>query len=94
MQPRDPCRPWRGTLASGHKPTVHFQGKPLNIMVMQVYVLTSNAKEAEVEWFYEDLLLQLLSCFSRVRPHRQQPIGSTVPGILQARTLELVARNT
>ena len=74
--------------------SVHFQGKPLNIMVMQVYVLTSNAKEAEVEWFYEDLLLQLLSCFSHVRPHRQQPIGSTVPGILQARTLELVARNT
>ena len=33
--------------------SVHFQGKPLNIMVIQV--LTSNAEEAEVEWFYEDL---------------------------------------
>ena len=34
---------------------VCFQGKPLNIMVIQVYVLTSNAEEAEVERFYEDL---------------------------------------
>ena len=33
----------------------HFQGKPYNIMVIQVYALTSNAEEAEVEWFYEDL---------------------------------------
>ena len=40
---------------------VCFQGKPLNIMVIQVYVLTSNAEEAEVERFYEDLqdLLEL-----------------------------------
>ena len=41
--------------------SVHFQGKPFNITVIQVYVLTSNAEEAEVEQFYEDLqhLLQL-----------------------------------
>ena len=41
--------------------SVHFQGKPFNIMVIQVYVLTSNAEEAEVEQFYEDLqdLLEL-----------------------------------
>ena len=32
-----------------------FQGKPFNIMVIQVYVPTSNAEEAEVERFYEDL---------------------------------------
>ena len=32
-----------------------FQGKPFNIMVIQVYALTNNAEEAEVEWFYEDL---------------------------------------
>ena len=40
---------------------VHLQGKPFNIMVIQVYALTSNAEEAEVEWFYEDLqdLLEL-----------------------------------
>ena len=35
--------------------SVHFQGKPFNITVIQVYALTSNAKEAEVEQFYEDL---------------------------------------
>ena len=35
--------------------SVHFQGKPFNIMVIQVYVPTSNAEEAQVEWFYEDL---------------------------------------
>ena len=34
---------------------VLFQGKPLNIMVIQVYAPTSNAEEAEVEQFYEDL---------------------------------------
>ena len=41
--------------------SVHFQGKPFNIMVIQVYSLTSNSEEAEVEWFYEDLqdLLEL-----------------------------------
>ena len=43
--------------------SVHFQGKPFNIMVIQVYALTSNAKEDEVEQFYEDLqdLLELTS---------------------------------
>ena len=35
--------------------SVHFQGKPLNITVIQVYAPTSNAEEAEVEWFYEDV---------------------------------------
>ena len=40
---------------------VHFQSKPFNITVIQVYAPTSNAEEAEVEWFYEDLqdLLEL-----------------------------------
>ena len=42
--------------------SVHFQGKPLNITVIQVYAPTSNAEEAEVERFYEDLqdLLELI----------------------------------
>ncbi|MFC4195051.1 hypothetical protein ACFOVT_18780 [Novosphingobium lubricantis] len=42
--------------------SVRFQGKPLHIMVIQVYAPTSNAEEAEVEWFYEDLqeLLELI----------------------------------
>ena len=35
--------------------SVHFQGKPFNITVILVYAPTSNAEEAEVEWFYEDL---------------------------------------
>ena len=35
--------------------SVHFQGKPFNIIVIQVYALISNAEEAEVEQFYEDL---------------------------------------
>ena len=35
--------------------SVHFQGKPINIIVIQVYAPTSNVKEAEVERFYEDL---------------------------------------
>ena len=43
--------------------TIHFQGKPFNITIIQVYALTSNAEEAEVEWFYEDVqdLLELIS---------------------------------
>ena len=41
--------------------SVHFQGKPFNFTVIQVHAPTSNAEEAEVEWFYEDLqdLLEL-----------------------------------
>ena len=41
--------------------SVHFQAKSFNITVIQVYVPTTNAEEAEVEWFYEDLqdLLEL-----------------------------------
>ena len=52
--------------------SVHFQGKSFNIMVIQVYALTSNAKKAEVEQFYEDLqdLLEITSkkrCLFHVR---------------------------
>ena len=43
--------------------SVHFQGKPFNITVIQVYAPTSNTEEAKVEWFYEALqdLLELTS---------------------------------
>ena len=43
--------------------SVRFQGKPINITVIQVYAPTSNAEEVEVEWFYEELqdLLELTS---------------------------------
>ena len=41
--------------------SVRFQGKPFNITVIQVCVITSNVEETEVEWFYEDVqdLLEL-----------------------------------
>ena len=41
--------------------SIHFQGKPFSITVIQVYALTSNAEDAEAEWFCEDLqkLLEL-----------------------------------
>ena len=50
-------------LKSDRMISVHFQGKPFNITVIQDYTPTSNAEEAEVEWFYEDLqdLLELTS---------------------------------
>ena len=43
--------------------SVHFQGKAFNIPVIQVYAPTTNAEEAEVEWFYDDLpdLLELIT---------------------------------
>ena len=45
--------------------SVRFQGKPFNITVIQVYAQPSNAEEAEVEWFYEDLqdLLELTALY-------------------------------
>ena len=48
-------------LKNDRKISVHFQGKSFNITVIQVYAPTSNAEEAEVEEFYEDLqdLLEL-----------------------------------
>ena len=45
----------RCNLKSDGMISVHFQGKPFNIIVIQVYAPTSNAKEAEVEQFYKDL---------------------------------------
>jgi len=51
----------RCSLKNDRMISVHFQGNPFNITVIQVYALTSNAEEAEVEWFCEDLqdLLEL-----------------------------------
>ena len=52
-------RAWNAVLGCSLKNnrmiSVHFQGKPFNITVIQVYAPTSNAEEAEVEQFYEDL---------------------------------------
>ena len=49
------------TLKKDRMISVRFQGKPVNITVIQAYAPTSNAEEAEVEWFYEELqdLLEL-----------------------------------
>ena len=51
-----------GNLKNDRMISVHFQGKPFNITVIQVYAPTTNAKDAEVEWLYEDLqdLLELM----------------------------------
>ena len=42
-------------LKNDRRISVCFQGKPFNITVIQAHAPTSNAEEAEVEWFYEDL---------------------------------------
>ena len=56
-----PCPVLGCNLKNNRTISVRFQGKPFNITVIQVYALTSNAQEAEVERFYEDLqdLLEL-----------------------------------
>ena len=55
--------------------SVHFQGKPINITVIQVYGPTSNAEEVEVEWFYEDIrdLLELTKRPSRTNTKNRCP---------------------
>ena len=65
--------------------SVHFQGKPFNITVIQVYAPTTNPKEAEVEWFYEDIqdLLELIPkkkmCFSSSGTEMQkQEVNQTI----------------
>ena len=52
-----------GNLKNDRMNSVRFQGKSFNMTVIQVYALTSNAEEAEVEWFYEDLqdLLEVIT---------------------------------
>ena len=50
MQYLDGC-----TLKNDRMISVHFQGKPFSITVTQAYAPTSNAEEAEIEWFCEDL---------------------------------------
>ena len=76
--------------------SVHFQGKPFNITVIQVYAPTSNAEEAEAEQFSEDLQDLLESEVAQLCPTLCNPMvwslpGSSVHGIVQARTLEWVA---
>ena len=49
------CSGWVYNLKNDRMISVYFQGKPFNITVIQVYASTTNAEEAEVKWFYEDL---------------------------------------
>ena len=68
------------------KMTVHFQGKPFNITVIQVYAPTSNAEEAEVEQFYEDLqdLLELTAkkdVLSIIRDWNAKVGSEKTPGV-------------
>ena len=53
--------------------SVHFQGKPFNITVIQIYAPTTNAEEAEVEWFYDDLQDLLESTPKKVSFSSQGP---------------------
>ena len=49
------CSIWMQSQKQQNDLSARFQGKPFNFTVIQVYAPTSNAEEAEVEWFYEDL---------------------------------------
>ena len=55
------CSIWVQSQKNDRMISVHFQGKPFAITVIQLFTLTTNAEEAEVEWFYDDLqdLLEL-----------------------------------
>ena len=44
--------------------SVRFQGKPFNITIIQVYALTSNAEEVEIEWFDKDIQREAINLFS------------------------------
>ena len=64
--------------------SVYFQDKPFNITEIQVYAPTSNAEEAEVEWFYENLqdLLRLTSdVFFNIRGWNAKVGSQEIPGI-------------
>ena len=56
--------------------SVHFQGKAFNITVIKVYASTTNAKEAEVEWFYEDLqdFLELTPTHTHTDTHTHKDV--------------------
>ena len=52
-----------------------FQGKPTNFTVIQVYALTTDAKEAEVDWFYENLQHFLEPTWKKKMPFSSQETG-------------------
>ena len=67
--------------------SVHFQGKPFNITVIQIYAPTSNAEEAEVERFYEDLqdLVELTpkkDVLSIIGDWNTKVVSQEIPGVI------------
>ena len=58
--------------------SVHFQGKPFNITVIQVYTPTTNVEEAEVEQFYEDLqdLLEITHTHTHTHTHTKMSFST------------------
>ena len=59
--------------------SVRFQGKPFNITVIQAYAPTSNAEEAEMEQFYEDLVAQTVKHLPTMLETRVRSLGWEVP---------------
>ena len=77
--------------------SVHFQGKLFNITVIQVYAPTSNAEEAEVELFYEDLQDLLELTHSKdvlfIKGDWNAKVGSKeIPGSAQFSSVQLLSR--
>ena len=72
--------------------SVHFQGKPLNISVTQVYALTSKAEEAEVEQFYE-YLQDLLELTPKIKKHLVADIWRYLSPCLFNLYAECIMRN-
>ena len=72
-----------GAISTNRMISVRFQSKPLNIMVIHVYALSSNAKEAEVERFYEDLqdLLDQIRSVAQSCPTLCDPMNRSTPGL-------------
>ena len=74
--------------------SVHFQGKPFNITVIQVCAPTSNAEEAEDEWFYEDLqdFLELTppkKCYFLIGNWNAKVGSQEIPGVISKFGLEV-----
>ena len=63
--------------------SVHFQGNPFNITAIQVYAPTINAKEAKVEWFYDDLqdFLELTHTHTHTHTNTHTPFSSQGTGM-------------
>ena len=57
--------------------SIRFQGTPFNIIVIQVYAPTSNAEEAKVEWFYEDLQ-DLIELTIKKRKEKEKDVLFTI----------------